>query len=111
MDTACTWLALPMSYRSAFSGYSFTCFEPSIENRVHMPETAGTLRLPGRHGNPKPFPTEELGWLPPAPLGGAETETHTSAEFESQSGSGLASRTVCSGEWSRLFTDMRLRSM
>src|ERR1700761_1504462 len=44
----------------AFGGYLFARFEPSLQNRVRILETAGVVKLLGSHGAPQPVAHHEI---------------------------------------------------
>jgi transcription antitermination factor NusG len=44
----------------AFGGYLFARFEPSLQNRVRVLETAGVVKLLGNHGMPEPVSHSEI---------------------------------------------------
>ncbi|MFT4114299.1 UpxY family transcription antiterminator [Silvibacterium sp.] len=64
----------------AFGGYLFARFEPSLQNRVRVLETAGVVKLLGHHGQPEPVPENEISSLRLALSSGAECDRHPCVE-------------------------------
>jgi len=65
----------------AFGGYLFARFEPSLQNRVRVLETAGVVKLLGNHGRPEPIPESEIDSLRLALTSGAECNRHPCVEI------------------------------
>jgi transcription antitermination factor NusG len=65
----------------AFGGYLFARFEPSLQNRVRVLETAGVVKLLGNHGRPEPVPEGEIESLRLALESGAECDRHPCVEI------------------------------
>ncbi|GGG93334.1 UpxY family transcription antiterminator [Silvibacterium dinghuense] len=65
----------------AFGGYIFARFEPSLQNRVRVLETAGVVKLLGNHGRPEPVPESEISSLRLALTSGAECDRHPCVEI------------------------------
>jgi transcription antitermination factor NusG len=60
----------------AFGGYLFARFEPSLQNRVRVLETAGVVKLLGCHGTPQPVSQFEIESLRLALESGAPCSRH-----------------------------------
>jgi transcription antitermination factor NusG len=65
----------------AFGGYLFARFEPSVQNRVRVLETAGVVKLLGNHGRPEPVPEREIQSLRLALESGADCDRHPCMEI------------------------------
>lgn len=65
----------------AFGGYLFARFEPSLQNRVRVLETAGVVKLLGHPGHPEPVPESEIASLRLALSSGAECDRHPCVEI------------------------------
>lgn len=65
----------------AFGGYLFARFEPSLQNRVRVLETAGVVKLLGVHGKPEPVPENEIESLRKALESGAPCDRHPCVEI------------------------------
>jgi len=64
----------------AFGGYIFARFEPSLQNRVRVLETAGVVKLLGNHGTPEPVSHHEIESLRLALESGAPCTRHPYVE-------------------------------
>lgn len=64
----------------AFGGYLFARFDPSLQNRVRVLETAGVVKVLGNHGRPEPVSECEIESLRLALESGARCERHTVVE-------------------------------
>lgn len=60
----------------AFSGYLFAHFEPSLQNRVRVLETAGVVKLLGKPGKPEPVPDVEVDALQRMLASGMQCSRH-----------------------------------